>query len=169
MAKITIVYVSIYLNSVTASGFDLPVGRGWQTLKWKFDNFLAPMASYSLDEVRKHNTKENLWVIHNQKVYDLTDFCKRHPGGARVLLTYGGQDVTSDMNTTVSPDTESKHVHSKFAYNILNKYYIGELSQASKVSISVSKPCRFQYIQCMSVIDIHNTLSVSELSNAKCH
>lgn len=50
---------------------------------------------YTIEEVAKHNTPSSLWVIMNRKVYDVTAFHKRHPGGAAVLLQMGGKDATA--------------------------------------------------------------------------
>ncbi|CAE6956271.1 unnamed protein product, partial [Symbiodinium sp. CCMP2456] len=45
--------------------------------------------------VIKHNTPSSLWVIMNRKVYDVTNFHKKHPGGPGVLLQMGGKDATA--------------------------------------------------------------------------
>lgn len=45
-------------------------------------------------EVQAHNTKDSKWIIINNKVYDITSFCKRHPGGARVISHAAGEDAT---------------------------------------------------------------------------
>jgi len=50
---------------------------------------------YTVEEVLKHNTAASLWVIMNRKVYDVTAFHKKHPGGAGVLLQMGGKDATA--------------------------------------------------------------------------
>jgi cytochrome b involved in lipid metabolism len=36
---------------------------------------------FTRDEVAKHNKENDLWVIINHTVYDLTKFSKVHPGG----------------------------------------------------------------------------------------
>lgn len=51
-------------------------------------------APYTTDEVSTHNTAASLWVIMNRKVYDVTAFHKRHPGGPIVMLQMGGKDAT---------------------------------------------------------------------------
>lgn len=38
------------------------------------------------EDVSKHNTPDNLWTIIGNEVYDLTDFQKEHPGGARSMF-----------------------------------------------------------------------------------
>jgi L-lactate dehydrogenase (cytochrome) len=42
-------------------------------------------------EIAKHNTRESCWVIVNGNAYDVTDFLDHHPGGANVILKYGGK------------------------------------------------------------------------------
>ncbi|CAE8718963.1 unnamed protein product, partial [Polarella glacialis] len=49
--------------------------------------------------VAEHNSAKSLWVIMNRKVYDLTVFHKRHPGGPGTLLQMGGKDATSAAAT----------------------------------------------------------------------
>lgn len=53
------------------------------------------LGRYTAEEVAEHNTAKSLWVIMNRKVYDVTIFHKRHPGGAAVLLQMGGKDATA--------------------------------------------------------------------------
>ena len=52
------------------------------------------MPYYTADEVKTHNTKSDLWVIIDSKVYDLTDYVAKHPGGREAILRVGGTDIT---------------------------------------------------------------------------
>eukprot|EP00931_Biecheleriopsis_adriatica_P074779 TRINITY_DN48779_c0_g1_i1.p1 TRINITY_DN48779_c0_g1~~TRINITY_DN48779_c0_g1_i1.p1 ORF type:complete len:349 (-),score=74.69 TRINITY_DN48779_c0_g1_i1:4-1005(-) len=55
----------------------------------------AKRVPYTIAEVAEHKTAASLWVIMNRKVYDVTAFHKRHPGGPNVLLQMGGKDATA--------------------------------------------------------------------------
>lgn len=52
------------------------------------------LPEYTLEEVSKHNTAEDLWLIINGRVYNVTDFLEKHPGGQKPFLHYAGQDAT---------------------------------------------------------------------------
>ncbi|XP_072494723.1 fatty acid desaturase 2-like protein FADS2B isoform X1 [Notamacropus eugenii] len=49
---------------------------------------------YSWEEIQKHNLKTDQWLVINRKVYDVTKWADRHPGGSRVLNHYSGEDAT---------------------------------------------------------------------------
>ncbi|ELQ75996.1 Flavohemoprotein b5+b5R [Trachipleistophora hominis] len=46
------------------------------------------------DIVSEHNNEKSCWVIYNSCVYDVTGYLKIHPGGSKILLRYGGKDIT---------------------------------------------------------------------------
>ncbi|CAK9104505.1 unnamed protein product [Durusdinium trenchii] len=48
-----------------------------------------------MEEVAKHNTKEDCWVVLYGKAYDLTKFAKVHPGGAKLITDAAGMDATA--------------------------------------------------------------------------
>ena len=49
----------------------------------------------SMEDVAKHNTKEDCWVVLYGKAYDLTKFAKVHPGGAKLITDAAGMDATA--------------------------------------------------------------------------
>lgn len=52
---------------------------------------------FTRDEVAKHNTADDAWVVVDGDVYDVSKFAKLHPGGKQTLLDFAGQDVTEDF------------------------------------------------------------------------
>ncbi|XP_020802685.1 cytochrome b5 isoform X3 [Drosophila serrata] len=75
----------------------------------------------SLATVKEHNTPNDLWLIIENKVYDVTKFRLEHPGGEDSLLDVAGRDGTKEFNDVG---------HSSEAREILKKYYIGNLAAA---------------------------------------
>lgn len=67
------------------------------------------MRTWTYDEVAKHASREDCFVVLYNKVYDLTEFVPHHPGGAQIILKYAGKDatyvpeLTSDIFDPVHP------------------------------------------------------------------
>lgn len=49
----------------------------------------------SPQEVSSHCSNESVWIVLYGKVYDLTDFLGKHPGGDEVILAAAGKEVTT--------------------------------------------------------------------------
>lgn len=49
---------------------------------------------YTWEEVQKHCHRTDKWLVINRKVYNITEWAKRHPGGIRVISHYAGEDAT---------------------------------------------------------------------------
>lgn len=52
---------------------------------------------FTAEQVAKHNTSNNLWLIINNKVYDFTEYLPLHPGG-EAMLRNAGRDSTSGFS-----------------------------------------------------------------------
>eukprot|EP00924_Labyrinthula_sp_SR-Ha-C_P013002 maker-scaffold_12-snap-gene-6.44-mRNA-1 protein AED:0.00 eAED:0.00 QI:206/1/1/1/1/1/2/452/516 len=48
----------------------------------------------SIEELKKHNSKDSAWLAINGTVYDVTRFAMLHPGGENPIFKYAGQDCT---------------------------------------------------------------------------
>jgi cytochrome b involved in lipid metabolism len=87
------------------------------------------MRTYSTADVAKHNNANDCWTIIGEKVYDLTSYVPRHPGGDEILRACGN-DGTSLFESRQSADGEnigSGQPHSPNAQQQLESLYIGEL------------------------------------------
>ena len=76
---------------------------------------------YSLEEVAKHASADDCWVIVEGKVYDITKFIPRHPGGSLIFVKPGG-DVTQLFHS----------YHPDYVRKVLDKFHIGELLEADR-------------------------------------
>lgn len=55
----------------------------------------APTQRYfTWDEVAQRSGHEERWLVIDRKVYNISEFHRRHPGGSRVISHYAGQDAT---------------------------------------------------------------------------
>ncbi|KAI7902544.1 acyl-CoA dehydrogenase/oxidase [Cokeromyces recurvatus] len=52
---------------------------------------------FSRNEVAKHNTEDDCWIIIDGAVYNVSTFAQLHPGGSQILIELGGKDVTEDF------------------------------------------------------------------------
>ncbi|TMW62151.1 hypothetical protein Poli38472_009644 [Pythium oligandrum] len=59
------------------------------------------LKEFSLDEVAKHKTAEDCWMIIKEDgmrlVYDVTQFLDDHPGGPEIMIDLAGQDATEEF------------------------------------------------------------------------
>merc|ERR1711939_524066 len=65
--------------------------------------------SITKEEVAKHNNKQSCWVILHDRVLDVTDFLKDHPGGELAILTFAGKDATEEFDMIHPPDVIEKY------------------------------------------------------------
>jgi len=78
-------------------------------------------------EFCKHNSREDQWLLINGKAYDATKFAQRHPGGAKILNHYAGEDAT-DAWVAFHNDKEKVEKYMK-------SLYVGDVVDIPKVSL----------------------------------
>lgn len=56
--------------------------------------FTIPETEYSMEEVAKHNKKEDMWIVVKGIILEVTNWLDEHPGGANALFNFMGRDAT---------------------------------------------------------------------------
>ncbi|BAE55635.1 flavoprotein subunit of fumarate reductase [Aspergillus flavus] len=59
--------------------------------------FEIPETEYSMEEIAKHNKKDDLWIVVKGVVLDVTNWLDEHPGGANALFNFMGRDATEEF------------------------------------------------------------------------
>jgi cytochrome b involved in lipid metabolism len=73
---------------------------------------------YSREEVARHNTAEDCWIVIGDRVYDVTAWLARHPGRPAPILALAGMDAT----------VQFRHFHSKEVFaEYAGEFEIGQV------------------------------------------
>lgn len=75
------------------------------------------LQKFTMSEVAKHNTKGDCWIILDNRVYDITRFIDRHPGGVGPVVNMAGKDAT---------DVFDNYHQDRVYRTMLPTYLIGE-------------------------------------------
>lgn len=58
----------------------------------------------SVQEVTKHNTPQDCWIVIHDDVLNVTNFANEHPGGPHLLVKYAGCDATNAYSEYHAPN-----------------------------------------------------------------
>uniref|UniRef100_A0A8C2U3Y1 Fatty acid desaturase 2 n=1 Tax=Coturnix japonica TaxID=93934 RepID=A0A8C2U3Y1_COTJA len=75
---------------------------------------------YTWEEIQKHNLRTDRWLVIERKVYNVTQWAKRHPGGQRVIGHCAGEDATDAF--------QAFHINPSLVQKFLKPLLIGELA-----------------------------------------
>ncbi|KKR03143.1 MAG: L-mandelate dehydrogenase [Microgenomates group bacterium GW2011_GWB1_40_9] len=75
-------------------------------------------------EVMKHNTKDDCWVIVSGSVYNVTSYIPNHKGGPDKIISVCGQDATTLFTTR-----NGKGPHPDKVQGALNAMLVGPLAK----------------------------------------
>lgn len=79
------------------------------------------------EELRSHSTRSDLWISIQGKVYDVTTWVDRHPGGDLPLLSLAGEDAT-DAFIAYHPPSAWAHLE-PFLVGRLSDYRVSPASR----------------------------------------
>lgn len=87
-------------------------------------------------EISSHNTPEDLWIIVDNTVYDLTDFASEHPGGSGILHLYAGRDATKPYSEVHAPSLITSSLPSSKILGTLDPESLGSIYSTETTSVS---------------------------------
>lgn len=109
-------------TAATSAPVQTPVTITKDETSW-VDTRDTSLPRYRLSEIRQHDAKaEQPWVIHGDKVYNITEWIAAHPGGEVILRAAGG---------SIDPYWDIFAIHkNQYVYDILSQYLIGYVHPA---------------------------------------
>jgi len=85
---------------------------------------------YTMEEVAKHTTKGDCWVVVAGQVLNVTNFLSQHPGGELAIITFAGKDATEEFNMIHPPDVIGKYAPDA----VIGKVGSGTVKKAKKAA-----------------------------------
>lgn len=82
---------------------------------------------FTLDEVAKHNSKDDCWLLVRNNVYNVTSYIDKHPGGSKKIIPFCGKEATEAFMTQGKKNKNK--THSSFAWQQLESLKIGSLKK----------------------------------------
>lgn len=117
---------------VAALQFRHPIGSGAKVNGWMRpseseaakaaaeESSSKPEKVFSLEEVEKHSSEQDAWIILNNKVYDVTSVLSWHPGGAHAISMYAGK-------ASFEVTAEYASIHDSYANSKRDECLVGAL------------------------------------------
>ena len=111
-------------NLIWRHPVDTENNEGW--MKPSTENQLAaakqssgtPEKQFTRQEIEKHNSNDDAWLVIDNKVYDVTSVLDWHPGGKASILSYAGK-------LTVEATGNFESIHDEYAHKKLADCAIG--------------------------------------------
>ncbi|XP_040495142.1 fatty acid desaturase 3 isoform X2 [Ursus maritimus] len=80
----------------------------------------APLPTFRWEQIRQHNLPGDKWLVIERRVYDISRWAQRHPGGSRLIGHHGAEDATDAFRAF--------HQDLNFVRKFLQPLLIGELA-----------------------------------------
>ncbi|KAF6103267.1 fatty acid desaturase 3 [Phyllostomus discolor] len=80
----------------------------------------APLPTFCWEQIRPHNLPGDMWLVIERRVYDISRWAQRHPGGSRLIGHLGAEDATDAFHAF--------HRDLNFVRKFLQPLLIGQLA-----------------------------------------
>lgn len=80
----------------------------------------------TLEEIAKHNSVNDCYLIVSGAVYDVTSYINQHPGGVKNITSRCGSEASSIFSA----------IHSNFAWNLLKNFYVSDVAKNSATVVN---------------------------------
>ncbi|KAI1192012.1 mitochondrial cytochrome-like protein b2 [Nemania serpens] len=80
----------------------------------------------SVEEVSAHQSIDDLWLVVDGVVWDLSEFAPQHPGGVDVLLQHAGRDATAAYSEAHAPSLISSSLPASCRIGTLDRSTVTE-------------------------------------------
>jgi cytochrome b involved in lipid metabolism len=90
--------------------------------------FSIPEKEYTMEEVAKHNKKEDLWVVVKGVVMDVTNWLDEHPGGPQAIMNFMGRDATEEFEMLHDDEVIPKYAASQVIGRVKGQTFAGDIS-----------------------------------------
>jgi nitrate reductase (NAD(P)H) len=91
----------------------------------------APQKQFTREEIEKHDTDSDCWIVVDSKVYDATSVLAWHPGGKAAITSHAGkvhQETTDEFAS----------IHDDFAYQKLKDCILGVVTDKAAQHIKAN-------------------------------
>lgn len=126
IVAITLVIFFLFVSGVIAIGL-LVKGKPGSLNSQQADIFKGQSSiALNIQEIAKHSSASDCWMVINNSVYDVTQVINIHPGGPGTIIAHCGTESTNAWNTK---DNFPARMHSFAAQTLLQNYLLGNLNQ----------------------------------------
>lgn len=116
-------HLSDFPVTISVNGIDISINRSGSVAPQHVAQAIeaapaAPVAApakkgalpeYTMEDVKKHNTEGDCWVVVNGQVLNATPFLGDHPGGKKAILLYAGREASEEFNMLHKRDVVDKY------------------------------------------------------------
>ena len=64
----------------------------------------------TFEELQNHRSRDDCWVLIHGKVYDMSDFIQKHPGGQKFILQNAGFDGSAQYDDAYHTDEQQEQL-----------------------------------------------------------